>query len=204
MWSRSAVLPSPNVPLYLFPLDGKKRVENGGSWWLIHSVTSGAWKILGKVPSHGWWVPHPLGLSRICLPFPFLPSPPSRCGSCPFTLHSGLISKISFCLIHFGCFVNHLPTSWDILHKSLTCWHTAVGTEGLGISHSMPHAGTPPGVPGRSGVFSCWCKWTSGLGVPWLRSHYSTVFCPALSFNWLSRSLICTILVIGMGNDNGK
>ena len=57
-----------------------------------------------------------------------------------------------------------------------------MGTEGLSISHSMPHAGTPPGLPGRRGVFSCWCKWTSGLGVPRLRSHYSTVFCPALSF----------------------
>ena len=35
--------------------------------------------------------------------------PPSRCGSCPFTLHSGLISKISFCLVCFGHFVNHPP-----------------------------------------------------------------------------------------------
>ena len=106
---RSPVLPSPNIPLHLFPLDGRKRVGNGGSWWLIHSVTSGTLKILGKVPAHGWWVPHPLGSSRICLPFSFLPSPPSRCGSCPFTLCSGLISKISFCLVHFGHFVNHPP-----------------------------------------------------------------------------------------------
>ena len=58
----------------------------------------------------------------------------------------------------------------------------------------VPHAGTPPGLPGRRGVFSCWCKWTSGLGVPRLRSHYSTVFvlpypstgCPDPSYvpNW--------------------
>ena len=68
----------------------------------------------------------------------------------------------------------------------------------------MLHAGTQPGLPGRRGVFSCWCKWTSGLGIPRLRSHYSTVFCPVLSFNWLSRSLICTKLVTGMGNENGK
>ena len=85
------------------------RVGHGGSWWMMHSVTSGALKILGKVPSDGWWVPHPLGLSRICLQFPFLPSPPSRCGSCPYTLHYGLISKISFCLVHFGHFVNYTP-----------------------------------------------------------------------------------------------
>ena len=105
----SPVLPSPNIPLHLFPLDGRKRVGNGGSWWLIHSVTSWVLKILGKVTAHGWWVPHPLGLSRICPPFPFLPSPPSRCGSCPFTVCSGLISKISFYLVHFGHFVNHPP-----------------------------------------------------------------------------------------------
>ena len=107
----SPVLPSPTIPLHLFPLDGGKRVGNGGSWWLIHSVTSGALKILGKVPSHGWQVPHSLGLSRICLPFPSLQSPPSRCGSCPFTLGSGLISKIYFCLVHFRPFVNHPPES---------------------------------------------------------------------------------------------
>ena len=105
----SPVLPSPNIPLHLFLLDGRKRVAHGGSWWLMHSVTSGAWKILGKVPSDGWWVPHPIGLSRICLPFSFLPSPSSKCGSCPFTLHSGLISKISFSLVHFGHFANHPP-----------------------------------------------------------------------------------------------
>ena len=105
----SPVLPSPNFPLHLFLLDGRKRVGHWGSWWLIHSVTSGAWKVLGKVPSGGWWVPHPWGLSRICLPFPFLPSPPSKCGTCPFTLYSGLISKISFCLVHSGHFVNHPP-----------------------------------------------------------------------------------------------
>ena len=101
--------PFTKYSLHLFLLDGRKRVGHGGSWWLIHSVTSGAWKILGKVPSDGRWVPHPLGLSRICLPFSVLPSPPSKCGSCPFTLHSGLISKISFCLVYFGHFVNHPP-----------------------------------------------------------------------------------------------
>ena len=106
---RSPVLPLPIIPLHLFPLDGRKRVGNGGSWWLIHRVTSGALKILGKVPSHGWWVPHTLGLSRICLSFPSLPSPPSTCGSCPFIWHSGLVSKVSFCLVHFGHFVNHPP-----------------------------------------------------------------------------------------------
>ena len=51
-----------------------------------------------------------------------------------------------------------------------------MGTEGLSIPHSMPHAGTPPGLPGRRGVFSCWCKLTSGLGVLRIRSHYSTFF----------------------------
>ena len=76
-----------------------------------------------------------------------------------------------------------------------------MSTEGLGISDSMPHAGTPWGLPGRRGVFSWHCKWTSGLGEPRLSSHYSTVFCLALSSNWLSRSLICTKLVIGMGNE---
>ena len=70
-----------------------------------------------------------------------------------------------------------------------------MGTEGLSISHSMPHAGTPPGLPGSRGVFSCWCKWTSGLGVPRLRSHCSTFFglpypaimCPDPPYlpNWL-------------------
>ena len=105
----STVLPSPNFPLQLFLLDGRKRLGHGGSWWLIHIVTSGVWKVLGKVPSDGWWVPHPLGLSRICLPFSFLPSPPSKFGSCPFTLYSGIMSKISFCLVHFGHFVNHPP-----------------------------------------------------------------------------------------------
>ena len=59
----------------------------------------------------------------------------------------------------------------------------------------MPSTGTPPGLPGRRGVFGCWCKWTSGLEVPRLRSHYSTVFflpypstgCPDPSYvqNWL-------------------
>ena len=106
---RSPVLPSPNIPLHLFLLDGRKTVGHGGSCWLIHSVTSVAWKILEKVPSYDWWVPHPLGLSRICLPFSFSPSPPSKCGSWPFTLHYGLISKISFCLVNFGHFVNHPP-----------------------------------------------------------------------------------------------
>ena len=105
----SPVLPSPNFPLHLFLLVWRKRVGHGGSWLLIHSVTSGAWKVLGKVPSDGWWVPHPLGLSRIYLPFSFLPSPPFNCGTCPFTIYSGLISKISFCLVHFGHFVNHPP-----------------------------------------------------------------------------------------------
>ena len=173
-----------------------------GSWYIVlHQET---WKILGKVPSHGWGVPHPLGLSRICLPFPFLPSPPSRCGSCPFTLHSVLISKISFSLVHFGHFVNHPPDPERyFVNLSVAATQQWVQRD-LGISHSMNHAGTPPGLPGRRGVFSCWCKQTSGLGVPRLRSHYSTVFCPSLSFNWLSRSLICTKLVIGMGNGNGK
>ena len=101
----SPVLPSPNIPIHLFLLDGRTRVGHGGSWWLIHSVTSGAWKILGKVPSDGWWLPHPLGLSRIYLPFSFLPSPPSKCGSCPFTLHPGLISKISFVLLTLAIFL---------------------------------------------------------------------------------------------------
>ena len=115
-----------------------------------------------------------------------------------------LFPKFLFCLVHFVHFVNHPPDHEIYFINPLTCWHTAVSTEGLGISHSMPHAGTPPGLPGRRGVFSGWCKWTSGLGVPRLRSHFSTVFCPALSFNWPSRSLICTKLVIGMGNGNGK
>ena len=199
----SSVPPSPNFPLHLFLLDGRKRVGHWGSWWLIHSVTSGAWKVLGKVPSDGWWVPHALGLSRICLPISFLPSPPSKCGTCPFTLYSGLISKISFCLVHFGHFDNHPPDP-ERYFVNLTCWYTTVGTEGLSICHSMPHAVTPPGLPGRRGVFSCWCKWTSGLGVPSLRSHYSTFFCPALSCNYVSRSLISTKLVIGMGNEYGK
>ena len=106
---RSPVLPSPNFPLHLFLLDGRQRVGHGGSWWLIHIVTSGAWKVLGKVPSDGWWVPHPLGLSRICFPFSYLPSPPSKCVTCPFTWYSSLISKISFYLVHFGHFVNHSP-----------------------------------------------------------------------------------------------
>ena len=39
---RSPVPPSPNFPLHLFLLDGRKRVGHGGSWWLIQSVTSGA------------------------------------------------------------------------------------------------------------------------------------------------------------------
>ena len=42
-------------------------------------------------------------------PIPFLTIPPSRCGTCPFTWGSGLISKISFCLVHFGPFVNYPP-----------------------------------------------------------------------------------------------
>ena len=77
--------------------------------------------------------------------------------------------------------------SWEILCESLTWWYTAVGTEGLSISHSMPHAGTPPGLSGRIGVFSCWCKLTSGLGVLRIRSHYSTFF--ALPFPAISSSL---------------
>ena len=70
-----------------------------------------------------------------------------------------------------------------------------MGTEGLSISHSMPHAGTPAGLPCRRQVFSCWCKQTSGLRVPRLGSHYSTFFampypaimCPDPSYlpNWL-------------------
>ena len=108
MWSGPQFSLHQIFPYTCSPLMGGREWDMGvpGGW---HSVTSGAWKILGKVHSHGWWVPHPLGLSRICLPSPFLPSPPSRCGSCPFTLHSGLISKISFCLVNFGCFVNHPP-----------------------------------------------------------------------------------------------
>ena len=165
-------------PYNLFLLDGRKRVGHGVSWWLIHSVTSGAWKVLGKVPSDGWWVPHPLGLSRICLPFSFLPSPPSKCDTCPFTLYSGLISKISFCLVHFGHFVNHPPDP-ERYFVNLSLAGTQQWVQRDLVSHSMPHAGTPPGLPGRRGVFSCWCKWTSGLGVPRLRSHYST-FLPRL------------------------
>ena len=86
-----------------------KRVGSRGSLWFIPSVTSGALRIPKEVPYHGQCVPHPLGLPRICLPFPSLPSPHSLCGSCPFTLGSGLISKISFCLGNFGPFVNDPP-----------------------------------------------------------------------------------------------
>ena len=131
--------------------------------------------------------PTHLGLSRICLPFSFLPSPPSKCCTCPFTLYSGLISKISFCLVHFGHFDNHPSDPERYFCESLTWWYSAVGTEGLSIPHSMPHAGTPPGLPGRRGVFSCWCKLTSGLGVLRIRSHYSTFF--ALPFPAISSSL---------------
>ena len=42
-------------------------------------------------------------------PIPFLTISPFTCGSCPFTLGSGLISKISFCLVNFGPFVNDSP-----------------------------------------------------------------------------------------------
>ena len=109
MWSGPQFSLHQIFPYTCSSLMGGREWDMGCSWWLIHSVTLGAWKVLGKVPSDGWWVPHPLGLSRICLPFSFLPSPPSKCGSCPFTLYSGLISKISFCLVHFGHFVNHPP-----------------------------------------------------------------------------------------------
>ena len=113
-------------------------------------------------------------------PIPSHTNPPSTCGSYPFTLGPALISKISFCFIHFGPFVNDPPAPEIFLSKSVIFWNIAMSTEWLGISHSMPQAGTPPGLPGRKGVFGCWCKWTSFLEVPRLRSHYSTVFCPAL------------------------
>ena len=105
----SPVLPSPNFPLHLFLLDGRKRVGHGGSWWLIQVSHQGPERPLGKCLLMVGESHTPLGLSRICLPFFFLPSPPSKCGSCPFTLHSALISKIPFCLVYFGHFVNHPP-----------------------------------------------------------------------------------------------
>ena len=64
----------------------------------------------------------------------------------------------------------------------------------------MPQAGTPPGLPGRKGIFGCWCKWTSGLGMPRLRSHFSTVFVLPYCPNWLPRSLIYIKYGIQMGN----
>ena len=70
-----------------------------------------------------------------------------------------------------------------------------MSTEGLGISHSMPHAGTPPGLPGKRGGFSCWCKWTSGLGyldsdhtiAQFLVLPYPSTGCPDPSYvpDWL-------------------
>ena len=47
------VLPLLTVPPYLFPLDGWKRVGNGGSWWLIPSVTSETLRIHRELPYHG-------------------------------------------------------------------------------------------------------------------------------------------------------
>ena len=74
-WGQVPSSPFTNYSPTLFPLDGGKRVGNGGSWWLIHCFTSGALKILGKVPSHGWWVPqHPRALQDLPL-IPFLTIP---------------------------------------------------------------------------------------------------------------------------------
>ena len=104
----SPVLPSQIIPLHLFPLMGGESRK----WRFLVVDTLCHIRCL-KDPwesAFSWLVsPMPLGLSRICLPFPSLPSPPSRCGTCPFTRCSGLISKISFCLVQFGSFVNYPP-----------------------------------------------------------------------------------------------
>ena len=81
---QAPVLSPQNITPCLFPLDGGKRVGNGGPWWLMSSVTSAALRICKEVPYHGQWVPHSLGLWGICLPFPSLPSPPPTCGRWPF------------------------------------------------------------------------------------------------------------------------
>ena len=162
------------------PLMGGKRVGNWGSWWLIYSVTSGAWKILGKVPSHGWSVQHPLGLSRICLPFPFLPSSPSRCGSCPFTLYSGLISKISFCLVPFGHFVNHPPDpEIYFVNLSLAGTQQWVQRDLVSLTACPMLELHQVSLPGE-GFLVAGVYLTRGLGVPRIRSHYSTVFSSCL------------------------
>ena len=129
--------------------------------------------------------PTPLGLSRICLTFSFLPSPPSKCGSCPFILHSGLISKISFSVVHFDHFANHPPyPERYFMNLSLAGTQQWVQRDLVSLT-ACPLLELHQVLPGRRGTFSYWCKRTSGLGVPRLRSHYSTVFCPALSCNWL-------------------
>ena len=153
MWSGPQVLPSPNIPTPV-PLWWEEESGKWGSWWLTHSVTSGAWKILGKVPSHGWWVPNPLGLPQGSASHsPFLPSPPSRCGSCPFTLHSGLISKISFCLVHFGHFVNHPPDP-ERYYVNLSLAGTQQWVErDLASLTACPMLQLHQVLPGRRGVF---------------------------------------------------
>ena len=115
-------------------------------------------------------------------PIPFLTIPPSRCNSCPFTLVSGIISKISFCLFHFGPFVN-FPSGPEIYFVNLPLAGTQQWVQRDLVSlTACPHAGTPPGLPGRRGVFSCWFKWLVVYGYLDSGSHYSTVFlsCPIL------------------------
>ena len=105
---RPPVPHSPIIPLYLFPLDGGKSGKRG---FLVVDTKHHIRGLKDSWESAFSWLvsPHLLGLYRICLPFPSLPSPPSTCGSCPFTLGSGLIPNFFFGLVHFGPFVNNPP-----------------------------------------------------------------------------------------------
>ena len=182
----SPVLPSPNFPLHLFLLDGRKRVGHGvpGGWYVV--LHQGPERSLGKcllmvgeshTPRALKDLPHILFLTIPSLQMLYLSFYPIFW---PYFQNFFLFSSL-------WPFWQSSFRSWEILCESLTWWYTAVGTEGLSIPHSMPHAGTPPGLPGRRGVFSCWCKLTSGLGVLRIRSHYSTFF--ALPFPAISSSL---------------
>ena len=103
---QAPVLLPPNIPLCLFPLDG------GREWEMVALVVDAECDIRClKDPQRSALScpvsPLPLGLSRVCLPFPSFTSPPSTCGNCPFPLASGCFFK--FIWFHFGPFMNDPP-----------------------------------------------------------------------------------------------